>query len=251
MEIDVVGRGGTLYSTLGKQSASSYLLTVIVRGVIVQILMDAGYGMLARMIAMGIDVMSIDTVFISHLHMDHVADLPYFVHYRHLAAIRDGRVLNTLYVYGPAGIEKAFKASLGLLDDADFDPDIVFIEGPVKTEMIETVEVRHVEGKKSLAFIFNYGSKQLMYTGDINDDPENDRVLAAVAKSPVIITEATESGNSCHRDNLGAARLGLNCGAVKLVLGHTRLGHLEAVAEMCRCSGGRCVMPNDGDTIII
>ena len=251
MEIVVIGSGGALYSTSHLQSGSCFLLIADWRGKKIKILFDIGEGTLRNAIAMGIDITGITVVFISHRHMDHCGGLPFFVHYRHLLAGKNEIVLETLHVYGPVGLKRVFEGSLGLLGDSDFEPDIRFHEGPRETEMAKIVEVHHCEDVQSLAFIYSGGPIQVIYTGDLNDDPENDRILRDVAVRPVIITDAAENGNICHRGVFGAAMLGLTCGAQKVVLGHVRLGHIEEVDELCRFSGGRCVRAIDGQTIEI
>ena len=42
-------------------------------------LFDCGYGATNQMVAANVNPASVDHVFLSHLHYDHIADLPYFM----------------------------------------------------------------------------------------------------------------------------------------------------------------------------
>ena len=253
MEIWVIGSGGALYSTLDRQSGSCFLLILIVGGKKILVLLDAGYGTLAKAIKMGVDISNIDAIFISHLHMDHDADLAAFIHCRYLFAKKEALArkkqpqLKKLWVYGPDGVKDAFEGALGLLGDPDFKPgsnDIDFFQGPDDWGLVQTVEVIH-GSEKALAFVCSDDSGQLIYTGDINDDMRNDKALSVVANDPVIITDATGFGDLFHRGVTEVLRLGRICKARKMFLVHTRLDFIKTVEEWCRLSNGWCVRAVD------
>ena len=93
LELLVLGSGGP--GATGR-AASSYL--VLVKGV-PQILVDAGPGSFARMGEAKVSLESLDTVLLTHLHVDHAAELPGIIKARAVSAA--GPI--QFDVYGPAG----------------------------------------------------------------------------------------------------------------------------------------------------
>jgi ribonuclease Z len=62
---------------------------------------DMGIGSLRNYNSFSIPFASIDKIFITHLHMDHVSDLPYFTMFRPMLA-----GFTPLQVYGPAALNR-------------------------------------------------------------------------------------------------------------------------------------------------
>jgi ribonuclease BN (tRNA processing enzyme) len=93
LELIVLGSGGP--AALGRAS-SSYLL--LLDGV-PRILVDAGPGSFARLGEAHVSLDALDTVLLTHLHVDHAAELPGFVKAR---AVSAGQSI-TFHVYGPRG----------------------------------------------------------------------------------------------------------------------------------------------------
>ncbi len=76
------------------------------------VLIDCGWGAARRLLAAGIAIGDVDTVFFTHMHSDHVTDLPDFMMMRWTA----GGATKPLTIYGPAGTREAvdgFRAGLG------------------------------------------------------------------------------------------------------------------------------------------
>src|SRR5580700_7552019 len=93
LELIVLGSGGP--AALGRAS-SSYL--ILLDGV-PRILVDAGPGSFARLGEAHVSLDALDTVLLTHLHVDHAAELPGFVKAR---AVSAGQPI-TFHVYGPTG----------------------------------------------------------------------------------------------------------------------------------------------------
>src|SRR5208282_4499685 len=93
LEVVVLGSGGP--RTFGK-AGSSYLVVVEGRP---RILLDAGPGAFLRIGEMQLDLGEVDTVLLTHLHIDHSADLAAFFNARALTA--DGPV--AYRIFGPDG----------------------------------------------------------------------------------------------------------------------------------------------------
>lgn len=73
MRIIMLGTGAALCDP--DRNHSSILVTVRGRNY----LLDCGHGATHQLMRAGVDPVSIDVVFLSHLHFDHIADFPYFM----------------------------------------------------------------------------------------------------------------------------------------------------------------------------
>ncbi|KAK9797405.1 hypothetical protein WJX73_006256 [Symbiochloris irregularis] len=91
--IRIIALGTGTPNTLPKQVATSYLIQL---GSQRNILFDVGTGSITNLYATGINMSTIDLVFLSHLHSDHVTDLG------PLYALANGRT-RPLTIYGPSG----------------------------------------------------------------------------------------------------------------------------------------------------
>ena len=93
LEVVVLGSGGP--RAFGR-AGSSYI--VLVDGM-PRILVDAGPGMFVRLGELNINIEPVDTVLLTHLHIDHSGDLAAFLNERALTS--DGPI--TYRVFGPDG----------------------------------------------------------------------------------------------------------------------------------------------------
>ena len=250
VKLRVIGQGGGVYSTIAHGcSMTSYLLEIFNNRRLLKILLDTGYGTLGNALKMGIDPTQIDIISLSHFHIDHAADLAPFIHARERLAMKQGKTLGKLLVYGPVGTEDLFWGQEPLFGDRDFDPDIKFLEGQQKYGKIETVEVYHSDNIQSLATIFRGGYRKIVYTGDLRNDPRNFAALSGCArKADLLITEAAEVSN-WHFDIEAAIRLYHACEAGYMVLGHGRPHYMPVVREACESSNGLFFQALDGATI--
>jgi ribonuclease BN (tRNA processing enzyme) len=104
-ELVVLGSGGP--RGFGR-AASSYL--VVVDGV-ARVLVDVGPGAFVRLGEMGVDFKALDTVLLTHLHIDHAGDLAGFVKSRDLTYDEP----LTFRVFGPAG-EGVYPSTTAFVD---------------------------------------------------------------------------------------------------------------------------------------
>ena len=112
LELVVLGSGGP--RPFGR-AASSYIVEV---DGIPRILVDAGPGAFLRIGEMNLDLDGVDTILLTHLHIDHSGDLPGFFLARALTA-RASTV--TFTVFGPAGA--------GLFPSTSHMVDLLFGKG--------------------------------------------------------------------------------------------------------------------------
>jgi ribonuclease BN (tRNA processing enzyme) len=100
IEITVLGSGTRVL--LNDRSMSGYA----VRRRDFFLLLDCGDGVIRRGLAAGLPMLDIDAILFSHLHLDHVADLPPFLWALHGEGLH--RNQRPLHLFGPPGFKKFF-----------------------------------------------------------------------------------------------------------------------------------------------
>lgn len=150
-----------------------------------KLLFDCGAGTLWRLTEAGVSMHDIDTVILTHLHLDHVSDLLALVNARYLMK------LPGLNVYGPEGTEKYFKIMHSAypylekmeVSDHDLLPGETF---SLKGFEISTAVAKH--SVTSLGYRMKSGSKIVVYSGDTEPSPE----IAALAEgADLLINECS------------------------------------------------------------
>jgi ribonuclease BN (tRNA processing enzyme) len=181
LEVVVLGSGGP--RPFGRASAS-YI--VMVDGT-PRILMDAGPGAFLRIGELGLDLSSVDTVLLTHLHIDHSGDLAAFFNARALSS--DGPI--TYRIFGPdaAGLFPKTSRFVDLLvgDGGEFPYQKTFgadekfivkdlainLDSPQTTILddhgllIEEVATHHGDCP-SVAYRITYKGVTLVYSGDMD-----------------------------------------------------------------------------------
>jgi ribonuclease BN (tRNA processing enzyme) len=150
-------------------------------------LIDCGDGALERLAAAGVRAAAVDTVFITHLHMDHIGGLQALIGLRWMQNAK-----STLTIYGPPGTDEVVEgllhsmkpvARIELGESHQPPPDslvrVVIVEdGSALT--VDGVQVRAVRnshfddtpghpadnGTQSLAYRFDYQGASIGVTGD-------------------------------------------------------------------------------------
>ena len=93
LEVVVLGSGGP--RSFGRAGSSA----IVMVGGVPRILVDAGPGAFLRIGELGLDLEKVDTVLLTHLHIDHTGDLAAFFNDRALTS--DGPI--TYRIFGPDG----------------------------------------------------------------------------------------------------------------------------------------------------
>lgn len=153
MQIILLGTGTPILDSTRQQSA----LLIDIDGV--KLLFDTGRGVTSQMARLGIGPQTVDAVFITHHHYDHISDLGEFL----LSAWHNGRTA-PLPVYGPPGTA----AIVNALFDSVFARDIAFArlttpEGPDIREIVQVKEstvglVCAIDTYRVLADYVNHGN---------------------------------------------------------------------------------------------
>ena len=149
-----------------------------------RLLFDAGRGVSIRLQQAGLSADQIDHVFLTHLHSDHISDLPNL----HQAAwIMENRT-DKLKVYGPEGVsqvtdgfEMAYDLDYGFRSEhhgeaiaprkyAGFDANTIDLSRPVLFDdgdlKITAFKVIHEPIEPALGYKFEYKGRSLVITGD-------------------------------------------------------------------------------------
>lgn len=143
------------------------------------LMFDCGRYSCTNLARVGIKVETVDRLFLTHLHFDHVLNVPYFV----LLGWNNGRE-NMLRIFGPEGTEQfvtrairpPFEQDIGTRlghgkDPFGLDPEIAEIreEGSFFAEeayCVSAVFVKHAGDMPTLAYRVDVGDRRIVITGD-------------------------------------------------------------------------------------
>lgn len=247
MEVVVIGEGGVLYHTRGKMIGSSFA----VRNEDSLTVFDTGYCTCAASNSIpGLDIADIRTIFISHFHYDHIADICAYLDGIQKACGQKYGYGPSLEIIGPTGIEGVVRGGMAMLGDIEYIPKLTFRGGPGTYGEMEVFNVKHSAGIESVAAVF-HGDSEIVYTGDINPNPDNIRaIIDAAESSDFLITEATGKTRR-HIDIEFAINLMESGHFKKMLVGHIRPEHRNDVKRVCSSSGGKIIKAVRGSKITI
>lgn len=152
------------------------------------LLLDCGSGVLNRVLETGVRHTEIDTVLLSHLHLDHVADLLCLLKANWLMDKTDMRI------YGPEGTEEWFSSLLGLYEYMLDKVEVEVIELSPGEEFTpegfdcEISCAAAVHSVPTLAYRVMSGEGEIVYSGDT--EPCRD-VLDLAAEADLLIHECS------------------------------------------------------------
>ncbi len=166
MKLHILGCGDAFGS--GGRNQSGYLFQASDR----LFLLDCGPTTLLAMKRAGFDPCELDVVFLSHLHGDHCAGLPFFfIDYLYQNPRR-----RPLQIAGPPGTEKKVMALFRLMYSSgnastELPPVSFHVLNPDRVTSIDTIEVRpflvpHQNHEISLGLNITYDGKRILFSGD-------------------------------------------------------------------------------------
>lgn len=135
-------------------------------------LVDIGSGTLRRLREAEIDPTTIEAVFLTHQHADHISDLVPLIHMFINEYPQPRR--RTLYIFGPTGIERVVWTLLQTMLPEDYDslPFRVDIREISDSEIdfgkikVRSLTVEHVKSMATVGFRFSYKGKSFAVSGD-------------------------------------------------------------------------------------
>jgi ribonuclease BN (tRNA processing enzyme) len=158
-----------------------------------QFLIDCGASALIAMRRFGVDPDAVQTVFLSHLHGDHFAGLPFLILDAQFVSHRE----TPLIIVGPSGLRQRLHDLMEVMF-----PGSVQIERRFSVEIVELVleqprslngvtvtpfEVPHPSGAPSFALRLEHGGKIICYSGDTGSI---DAIIPAARGADLLIAEA-------------------------------------------------------------
>jgi ribonuclease BN (tRNA processing enzyme) len=272
VELQVLGSGGP--EMQDKRASSSYLVW---RDGKARVLVDAGGGAALRFGESGARMEDLDVILISHLHVDHTADLAALIK----SSYFEERT-RPLPLFGPPG-NAAFPATSAYVADL-FDPahgayrylgdflrgreggyllqahDTVLQAAEIRTvfsgagELVRATRVAH-GGVPALAFRVEVDQRVIVFSGDTDGDNGNLEHLAQGADILVahnaVPEGTTGAARALHMPPAVIGRIAQAAGVHQLVLSHRMLRTLgredETRSVISRSYGGPLVIANDLD----
>jgi ribonuclease BN (tRNA processing enzyme) len=161
MKLTFLGTGTGIPQT---RAQSGLIMEVITGGQKKPLLFDCGCGILQRLYESGYDHRDIDTIFLTHLHLDHVSDLLGLLKANWLVG------LSGTHIYGPVGTEEWFDKLMVLypyLSDR-LDVQITELTGGTVL-MVDDCIIRTAPGIHSVTTIgyrVECAGRIAVYTGD-------------------------------------------------------------------------------------
>ena len=179
MRVTLLGTGGPELSPQRRQGAA----TLVEAGDQV-LLFDAGRGVLQRLYDSGAPINAVETVFLTHLHSDHIVGLPELWITPWFLLARKG----AMNVYGPDGTKQMLEGLQKFLSSdvaqrpSPFNPAadlawnahefagnrLIYRSGGVS---VTSIPVDHKEGNPAFGFVVEYAGRKVVLSGDCTFSP--------------------------------------------------------------------------------
>jgi ribonuclease BN (tRNA processing enzyme) len=185
-------------------------------------LVDVGSGAIQRLIEVGESCLDIESVFISHVHPDHISDLLPLL--QALNYTPNFKRTKPFYIYGSKDIKRYldFNLELALPLTVDFPLEFILLKDKMKFEREGwSLEVRHLKhSAKTLGFRWNLEGCILVYGADTGPCEG----ISKLAKgADLLILESSflkDNPKPHHLTTYQAGEIAKNAGAKKLLLSH-------------------------------
>lgn len=190
MRLTVIGNGGIVPTK--NTSPSGFLLEVGGK----RLLLDCGHGVVRGLVDKGIDLNTIDAVFISHFHTDHFADALPLIHTRWVADERKRRPARPCIFIGPKSLQARFKLARKIFwpEPKEHYP-LTFKEGTLRFKIgkiqIETFPIEHVPWFKSIGARISCNKQTIVYTGDLSSSHDPKDLIKRIKDADLLIIEGT------------------------------------------------------------
>ena len=220
------------------------------------IMLDCGGGAIRRGLEAGLSMLAVDAILISHLHLDHIADLPAFLWSLHGEGKE--RASRPLYLFGPPGFRNFFIGLVNLF--GDWINDIV---APTKVRevneeklslgpwRVEVFSMKH--GVPANGYRLESQGKTLAYTGDTGPC---DAAVALARGADLLIAECSLPAGEKMPTHLNAAEVGqlataANCRCVLLSHLYPESLAVDAVAQCREFFAGKVELSHDLKRLIL
>lgn len=168
----------TIGTSHGDHTRERFNSAVLVETANGNYLLDAGSPVTGSLARLGITPHSLKAIFISHMHGDHVGDLPVLLK-RMMKYPELGQ--HTKLFLPEAGVDLALGAWLNalhlkwpspLVEVGVVADGVIYDDGFLKAEALATNHIKALDAKSpgSFSFALNAENKRIVYTGDLNAD---------------------------------------------------------------------------------
>ncbi len=170
-------------------------------------LIDIGSGILRQLAQHGTEYSSLDAVFITHTHSDHIGDLAALVHALRLPVLKRDK---PLHIFGPPGFIDFFNAIVRpVAEPTDKFP--FFIEEVKESWSMEGLAVKtcptlHSERFESVAYRFEADGKSVVFSGDCDYAPE---IIALAEAADLFICDCSNLADDKCPGHLAADEVSL------------------------------------------
>jgi ribonuclease BN (tRNA processing enzyme) len=216
-----------------------------------RILLDIGPGTLRQMARASIELNDIDIIFITHFHIDHIADLPSFLF---ASKYEENPRRKELLILGPKGLRSLYTNLVKLyghqVSGGDYEIEIVELIPEAefgKSWKVKAFKTYHRE--ESIGFRFENEGKIFVYTGDTDYDSS---LFTPLSSADLLAIECSLPYKSKgHLSPEWAGRIAQGAGVKRLALIHLYpiMDGREAKDRASLYYRGEVIVPNDLEVI--
>ncbi len=238
--LTVVGSGG------GSASSERHMPAFLLESGETRFLLDAGYGTLHQLLALGYKTTDLHGICVTHFHGDHFGDVH---HILDTIVRQEGKALRPRMIIGPMGLDHRLKVlfdihkyhqgffpkEIRLIEYAPGGKYAIYSGTSEEPILVEPFEVNHVRTNSasfpSLGFVCRAGNKKLVYMGDIGPNQNWDSLRLTAFEADLLIIEAGASDDSSEKHITAerAVEFSLKCKAKQTVLNHISPDRVRAV----------------------
>lgn len=193
-----------------------------------KLLLDCGFGALARLADQEVDPRTLDGVFVSHFHPDHIGDAFNLIAARFVGNLYQGQPQRLLHCYGPEALQERFlKWREVVWPEANEHHPLEFHEGAGEYRLgdleLATFAVRHVPWLQSVGVRVRAGGRTLAYTGDVAGRQDFTDLVEAVRGVDLLAIESGyETSQPTHLASEETAAVAERAGVGAVLLTHVR-----------------------------
>ncbi len=166
MRITILGSGTGVPSI--DRNAPAYLLETTDR----RCLVDCGSGTLRQLLRAGVSYKSVDALFFTHTHPDHIGDLIGLIHA--LKATPGFRREQPLHLFGPTGFPAFYQQCIAPVATPPKHFEVRVAEAAVHFDFLGTdvhsAATVHSDQVPSVAYRFEQGGRSAVFSGDCDYD---------------------------------------------------------------------------------
>ena len=214
MKLTILG-SGTAVPRLNR-NMSGYLLEIGNK----KILFDSGPGTIRQLLKLKVKIPSIDNIFYTHFHPDHITELTGILVVNHCNNFK-----GTLNLHGPVGIKEYFnfvkRATMGKLN---YDVKVKEMKNnseikiPLNNIIIKSIKSKHTD--RSVSYRIENSNKSIVYSGDTDYSKE---IIKISRNADLLVLECSFPDNKKVKGHLTPSlcgKIATKANVKKLVLTH-------------------------------